>query len=957
MKKLFLLASLLLAGTLFAEMLKIDPAKADIVLPKNAGGVAKVAAWELQKHLKLLTDVEIPIKETAETGRYAFRFDGVPAGKTLKPEEAVWEIKDDSTIFYGDDTTYPAYATVRNIILGEEEKMGTLSAVDEFLEKQFGVKWLWAGDDGIAAPKISVLKLETGTGGWAPQQLKVRQMGPGYGMWKWASYEKALPTLPEAFHLNKKRYEDKAFEARLWLRRMGMGWSVKYSTNHAFSDWWAKYGKSHPEYFSLQPDGVRRPQNPNSPHSVKLCVSNPAVVKQVVENWRAAGMPSSINTCENDSRGYCRCSKCLKLDVVLPSEKPLSELKPEEENQATLTDRYVYFTNAVMKEARKYRPDVVASMFGYSNYAEPPRREKLLPNINVVFVPFMMDSFDLTDTRYKKWREAGATLMVHRPNDQYVNVCIPMGFEKRIYDHFQLAVKNGVYATHYDSLHGFWQANGVADYVLARLHRNPSASFDSLMNEYCSAFGAAAPEMKEYFNYWRINLFEKLMKDASAISKAGTYGHYGRGILQEFIKKYYTAADFDKTDAILEVASKKDLNEFQRGILKKYQIANRHGRLIFEAVTSKGLARTKKGAELFKFRAANRDNLDMAWDSLTELEYSLGDPTGVREGQKIAEYNDVAETNFRWYFKLDPQNVGLTEKWQEKSAGSLKGNWELLRVDLAWERQPANIITPKLFMQLKNYDGVGWYATAVHIKREWKGKDIFMLFGGVDESAWVYLDGKFCGKRVFNGGNEWLEPFAIKLNDQIDWNKRYQIVTVRVQDVAGLGGIYKRPYLVAKDNPNIQKYSSENLVNNPQFKDNFKGYLRNKDSKYNVTDGILNISGAPEAGKSNSGLLMSGAMLGVPADYSGKTCRLSFSAKTGSISGRLMIAVREAAGKKFAKLHQILLQEQNANTDWKEYSIEFICQDDVKEMLLQINPMNLSAQDQIQIKDIKVVRK
>lgn len=98
-------------------------------------------------------------------------------------------------------------------------------------------------------------------------------------------------------------------------------------------------------------------------------------------------------------------------------------------------------------------------------------------------------------------------------------------------------------------------------------------------------------------------------------------------------------------------------------------------------------------------------------------------------------------------------------------------------------------------------------------------------------------------------------------------------------------------------------------------------------------------------------------MLGVPADYSGKTCRLSFSAKTGSISGRLMIAVREAAGKDFAKLHQILLQEQNANTDWKEYSIEFICQDDVREMLFQINPMNLSAQDQIQIKDIKVVRK
>lgn len=148
---------------------------------------------------------------------------------------------------------------------------------------------------------------------------------------------------------------------------------------------------------------------------------------------------------------------------------------------------------------------------------------------------------------------------------------------------------------------------------------------------------------------------------------------------------------------------------------------------------------------------------------------------------------------------------------------------------------------------------------------------------------------------------------------------------------------------------------AQNLVNNPEFKNHFEGYWKNKFSKYTVKDGILNISGSPEAGeKENHSLLMTGLLLGPPAGYSEKTYILSFSVKTGMVSGSFMAAVREASEKNYAKLHQIRIGKWDANTDWKICTLKFTCRKNVKEMRLNFLAQGLSDKDLIQIKDIKV---
>ena len=148
---------------------------------------------------------------------------------------------------------------------------------------------------------------------------------------------------------------------------------------------------------------------------------------------------------------------------------------------------------------------------------------------------------------------------------------------------------------------------------------------------------------------------------------------------------------------------------------------------------------------------------------------------------------------------------------------------------------------------------------------------------------------------------------------------------------------------------------AQNLVNNPSFADDFRGYWKNKHSKYTVQNGILCVTGSPEAGEQeNNRLLMTGLLLGKPSDYSGNTCTLRFSARTEKISGTFSIAVREAAGTNYAKLHRIQLKKWDSNTDWKTYTLTFTCKGDVREMRLNFLAQGLAADDLIQIRDLSV---
>ena len=791
MKKIAVLTVLASAALLCAGAVKVDPEKAVIVVERNADGEVRFAGLELQKYLRMITGKKIPLVDRAVPGKYPFIF-GKPRGVTLKPEEARWEVTKNAARFYGDSTPAGSSGVVLSRILFPSSKCGDMTAVYDFLEKQLGVLFPAPGDENVSFTPAAVLTLREGKASWVPQ-LTHRYLWPDRNQRGAARYDakKAAPSKREAYvpqeflPPTRAAYEKEMYRTWLWLKQQRMGRSAHYAFGHAFTRWWARFGKSHPEYFALV-GGKRQPRYAGQPDRVKLCVSNPAVWKQIVADWAARKDRSRfIDVCENDSGNYCECAECRKLDMPP---------RPGEKWDRDLSDRYIYFANQVLKEARKIDPDAAVCHYAYSVYRYPPRREKADPAVYIGFVPSFFE-IDSLEEMYKGWYKAGARKLFLRPNDFHANTPLPMGFEEQMFKAYKIGVKYGVIGTSYDSLHGFWDISGIGDYLIARGNVDPSKDFEHWMKEYCSMFGEAAPDVRKYYDYFRHEVWEKrLWPNRAAIREKGRYGNFRRGLMWD-IHKYYGESDFDNAEQILRAGLKKNLTPQQKKRLERMLLANEHSRVTYRALSASGKNKVRAAVALLKFRRANREKLNINWERLFGLEISFGDCTGVRAAELLGNYDDFQATPLSWYFVPDPKNAGEKEHWEKTSLREMKKSWKQIRTDTQWENQQRHPDAEfRKFMA--NYDGCGYDGVALRLPAAWKGKEVSLVFGAVDESAWVYVNGKFAGKRLYAQPSDWKTPFAIPITDVIDWNLKQQTVVVRVLDTNGAGGIW-RPVMVA----------------------------------------------------------------------------------------------------------------------------------------------------------------
>lgn len=596
-----------------AETVTVAPEKALIVLAADADEPVKVAAAELAKHLKLITGREIATDGKATDGSYPFHV-GVPYprdDKPLAPEEARWAITPTAAYLYG-----------------ESKYSGAQFAVYGFLEDQLGVRWIEPGDRGIAFKRQTSLVIPCGQYSWAPTMLlrKIRMRDREV---------KELPVIVskgdlalfDGFRRTLAESNNDAVEGRMWQMHMRMGGHDTPNYGHAFTKWWDRFNKTHPEYFALTASGKREPVTDPRPREaktadapftarermfVKLCVSNPAVVEQIVKDWLPAkDRVKYINTCENDMPyGFCQCENCMKLDAPLPGEKFGKHL----------TDRYVYFSNAVMREARKHRPDVIITTHAYDGYDQPPRREKLEPNIYVSMVP---TSFGLAEMQkwFEGWKAAGASAMQLRPNFHwyYATISLPMGYERHMFDVFQLAVANGCISADFDSIKRNWPTTGMFNYILAKAMSDPTKPYEYWEDHYLSAYGAAAPEVREYYRFWQTELWSKRLYPAMA-KLAPSYNFNFCGNLMKNLGDYYRATDFDRADAILQVAAKRTLEAPERAKLEQLTLANQHARLVFNAVTTPMPGKVEQARKLLAFRNQHRNDLSVTWIDIFAVE-------------------------------------------------------------------------------------------------------------------------------------------------------------------------------------------------------------------------------------------------------------------------------------------------------------------------------------------------
>jgi len=125
-----------------------------------------------------------------------------------------------------------------------------------------------------------------------------------------------------------------------------------------------------------------------------------------------------------------------------------------------------------------------------------------------------------------------------------------------------------------------------------------------------------------------------------------------------------------------------------------------------------------------------------------------------------------------WKFRRDTRQQGHRQNWFGEDYDDT--DWSDASIEIAWTT---------------GYVGVGWYRREIELPPRPEHLAAALLFEGVDESAWVWVNGMFVGGQDIGPGG-WNRPFRVEVTDQLRWGALNQI-TVRAMNTGSAGGIWK----------------------------------------------------------------------------------------------------------------------------------------------------------------------
>ena len=128
-----------------------------------------------------------------------------------------------------------------------------------------------------------------------------------------------------------------------------------------------------------------------------------------------------------------------------------------------------------------------------------------------------------------------------------------------------------------------------------------------------------------------------------------------------------------------------------------------------------------------------------------------------------------------WKFRPDPLEDGHHKGWFKPDFKDAK--WKEISLTV-WEKQG-----------YEGYDGIAWYRLRFKMPPKTECKAVEIHFDAVDESAWVWLNGKYVGQHDV-GPSGWNQPFDLDITREIQWGGE-NLLTVRVEDTMAAGGIWK----------------------------------------------------------------------------------------------------------------------------------------------------------------------
>lgn len=476
-----LILSLSASSTDGRELTLVQDGKANcaMVVPAEATDLQKAAVEDFTRTVRRASGAEIPVIKEAEAARLSSNTVRIVLGPgplaeklgfkgdDLKPEEFRLITADNAIVVLARDL--PSSSSRASRTWGESRV--TTWALSYILDRHLGVRWLWPGELGTVVPARRTIRVPELDVRWQPTQL------------------------------GRNFRSSRGPEVLLWsAHHQVTGGRQNYRFSHSFrrgsdnGEWWDRFHESRPDNFAKNSAGEIAYTN-NDKEFFQLCVSNPAVTEQIVRGWEEAGRPDFWDVTPNDGSGYCTCDNCRALDLkyggVTYSKEDIWKQAPH----VSLTDRYVWHWNQLIRIMREKNPNVRIGVYYYSAYRNPSRTLKVEDRI----VGQIVHGFDFSF--WKSWQAVGAKEIDLRPNWWHMGANGPNLPLRQAGEYVEQARKSGMRLFLMDSLMEYWAAQGPYYYVMARLAARPDLTTEDVISEYCEAFGKAAPETRRYLDF------------------------------------------------------------------------------------------------------------------------------------------------------------------------------------------------------------------------------------------------------------------------------------------------------------------------------------------------------------------------------------------------------------------------------------------------------------------------
>ena len=292
---------------------------------------------------------------------------------------------------------------------------------------------------------------------------------------------------------------------------------------HTFYDYVPpeKYGKEHPEYFSMDPTGVR---NMRKNAGGQLCLSNPDVEKIVTEvlleaiakdrKKHGARSPKVYDFSQLDNCYYlCCCPECKKIIVRYGNAD---------------SGLLLWFVNKVARTIKEKYPDVLIRTFAYVNTEKLPSGIRADDNVLIQLCDVYSQSnhtLPLThpiNAKHKKlvedWSKTAKNLMIWDYILQDGNVpVVPVDAIAPDVRFFRSCNVKWIFMETEINVGNPSAFEYLKNFVLAQMYFNPDQDLEKLLDVYCRGyFGAAHKEMRAYLEHLRKGQNENPTADMGA---------------------------------------------------------------------------------------------------------------------------------------------------------------------------------------------------------------------------------------------------------------------------------------------------------------------------------------------------------------------------------------------------------------------------------------------------------